>query len=64
MPAYWDTPRRFSNEKKLWKYCGVGLQRTARKLLSVLWAMWKTNSRFDESLVCYSPVTAMTQFEL
>ena len=29
----------------------------ARKLLSVLWAMWKTSSRFDESLVCYSPVT-------
>lgn len=120
--AYLDTPWRFSNEKKLWKYCGVGLQRTAsgtdrfgrpnqgrlklawavnrrlkgvvigaamsainqkhnifaceygrmvgngltpsnarhavaRKLLSVLWAMWKTNSRFDESLVCYSPVT-------
>jgi len=120
--AYLDTPWRFSNEKKLWKYCGVGLQRTAsgtdrfgkpnrgrlqlawavnrrlkgvitgaamsainqknnifayeygrmirngltpsnarhavaRKLLSVLWAMWKTSSRFDESLVCYSPVT-------
>ena len=122
MLAYLDTPWRFSNEKKLWKYCGVGLQRTAsgtdrygkpnrgrlqlawavnrrlkdvvtgaamsainqkhnifayeygrmigngltpssarhavaRKLLSVLWAMWKTSSRFDESLVCYSPVT-------
>jgi len=120
--AYLDTPWRFSSEKKLWKYCGVGLQRTAsgtdrfgrpncgklqlawavnrrlkgvitgatmsainqkhnifaheygrmicnglspsnarhavaRKLLSVLWAMWKTNSRFDESLVCYPPVT-------
>ena len=119
--AYLDTPWRFSNEKKLWKYCGVGLQRTAsgtdrfgkpnrgklqlswavnrrlkavitgaamsainqknnifayeyermlrngltagnarhavaRKLLSVLWAMWKTSSRFDESLVCCSPV--------
>jgi transposase len=122
MLAYLDTPWRFSNEKKLWKYCGVGLQRTAsgtdrygkpnrgklqlawavnrrlkgvvtgaamsainqknnifayeygrmirngltlsnarhavaRKMLSVLWAMWKTTSRFDESLVCYSPVT-------
>lgn len=121
MLAYLDTPWRFSSEKKLWKYCGVGLQRTAsgtdrfgrpnrgklqlswavnrrlkavitgaamsainqrhnifayeyvrmlrnamtpsnarhavaRKLLSVLWAMWKTSSRFDESLVCYSPV--------
>jgi len=122
MLAYLDTPWRFSNKKKLWKYCGVGLQRTAsgtdrfgkpnrgklqlawavnrrlkgvitgaamsainqnnnifaceykrmirngltvgnarhavaRKLLSVLWAMWKTSSRFDESLVCYCPVT-------
>jgi len=28
----------------------------ARKILSVMWAMWKTSSRFDESLVCYSPV--------
>lgn len=120
--AYLDTPWRFSNEKKLWKYCGVGLQRTAsgtdrrgrpnrgklkltwavnrrlkavvigaamsainqkqnifafeyermicngltasnarhavaRKLLSVLWAMWKTTNRFNESLVCYSPAT-------
>jgi transposase len=125
MMAYLDTPWRFSSEKKLWKYCGVGLQRTAsgtdrygrpnqgklklawavnrrlkdvvlggamsainqkqnifayeyermirnglsesnarhavaRKLLSVLWAMWKTMSRFDESLVCYSPLTAKT----
>ncbi len=122
MLAYLDTPWRFSSEKKLWKYCGIGLQRTAsgtdkygkanlgklklawavnrrlkdvvsgaamsainqkynifaheyermlangltqsnarhavaRKMLSVLWAMWKTMSRFDESLVCYSPGT-------
>jgi transposase len=120
--AYLDTPWRFSSEKKLWKYCGVGLQRTAsgtdrfgranrgklklawavnrrlkavvmggamsainqkhnifayeyermirdgltvsnarhavaRKLLSVMWAMWKTSSRFDESLVCCSAIT-------
>jgi transposase len=118
--AYLDTPWRFKTEKKLWKYCGVGLQRkgsgtdkfgrpkigklklawavnrrlknaiigatmsainqrhnifayeyermirngltssnarhaVARKMLSVMWAMWKTNSRFDESLVCLSP---------
>jgi len=122
MLAYLDTPWRFSSEKKLWKYCGVGLQRTAsgtdrygrpnrgklklawavnrrlkdvvlggtmsainqkqnifsyeyermvrnglsesnarhavaRKLLSVMWAMWKTMSRFDESLVCCSSET-------
>ena len=29
----------------------------ARKLLSVMWAMWKTKSRFNEGLVCYSPIT-------
>lgn len=125
MLAYLDTPWRFSTEKKLWKYCGVGLQRAAsgtdkfgkpnlgklqlawavnrrlkavvmgaaastinqknnifaheyermlgngltasnarhavaRKQLSVMWAMWKTNSRFDKSLVCYSPVAVKT----
>jgi len=113
--AYLDTPWRFKRKNKLWKYCGVGLQRTAsgtnrkgrpkparlqlpwavnrtlkntilgaatsaikqknnlfrqyyermledgimpsnarhavaRKLLTVMWAMWKTNSRFDERL--------------
>jgi transposase len=113
--AYLDTPWRFKKKNKLWKYCGVGLQRTtsgtdkkgrpkpaklqlpwavnrtlknavlgaatsainqkdnlfrsyyermvqngimpgnarhaaARKLLTVMWAMWKTNSRFDENL--------------
>jgi transposase len=113
--AYLDTPWRFKKKNKLWKYCGIGLQRTtsgsdkkgrpkparlqlpwavnrtlknavlgaaisainqtnnpfrdyyermvtngimpgnarhavARKLLSVMWAMWKTNSRFDERL--------------
>jgi len=112
--AYLDTPWRFKRKNKLWKYCGVGLQRitsgtdskgrpkparlqlpwavnrtlknailgavssvinqknnlfreyyermledgimpsnarhaVARKLLTVMWAMWKTNSRFDES---------------
>jgi len=114
--AYLDTPYRFKKKNKLWKYCGVGLQRTtsgtdkkgkpkpsrlqlpwsvnrtlknavlgaalsainqkdnvfrdyyqrmvkdgiitsnarhavARKMLTVLWAMWKTNSRFDEKIV-------------
>jgi len=113
--AYLDTPWRFKKKNKLWKYCGVGLQRTtsgtdskgrpkparlqlpwavnrtlknailgaassvinqknnlfrryyermledgimpsnarhavARKLLTVMWAMWKTNSRFDEGM--------------
>lgn len=27
--AYLDTPWRFKKKNKLWKYCGVGLQRTA-----------------------------------
>jgi len=110
--AYLDTPWRFKKKNKLWKYCGVGLQRTAsgtdkkgkprparlklpwsvnrtlknailgaaqtainqkdnvfkdyykrmvqdgmiasnarhavaRKMITVMWAMWKTNSRFD-----------------
>jgi transposase len=117
--AYLDTPWRFRKKNKLWKYCGVGLQRTtsgtdtkgrakpaklqlpwacnrtlknavlgaavsainqkdnlfrdyyermvadgimpsnarhavARKLLTVMWAMWKTNSRFDEN-ICRQP---------
>jgi transposase len=113
--AYLDTPWRFKKKNALWKYCGVGLQRTtsgtdkkgrpkparlqlpwavnrklknmilgaaisainqndnvfkayyermvqdgvissnarhavARKMLTVMWGMWKTNSRFDERL--------------
>ncbi len=116
--AYLDTPWRFKKKSRLWKYCGVGLQRaasgqdrhgrehpaqlelvwptnthlknvivgatlsairgrdngfrryyermlahgtlvsnarhaTARKLLTVLWGMWKTNRRFDDGL-CWS----------
>ena len=115
--AYLDTTWRFKTKSKLWKYCGVGLQRTtsgtdkqgrpkparlklpwavnrtlknavlgaalsaikqtdnvfkdyyermmrdgvipsnarhavARKMLTVMWAMWKTNSPFDEKCVC------------
>ena len=114
--AYLDTPWRFASPKKLWKYCGVGLQRfasgtdkngrprpgrlklayrvnrrlknvvvgaalsairqgdnvfaeyhgrllakgmhaanawhtVARKMLSVMWGMWKTSNRFDPSLL-------------
>jgi len=117
--AFLDTPWRFRKKNKLWKYCGVGLQRTtsgtdkkgrpkparlqlpwavnrilkcaalgaatsainqkknlfkdyyermladgilpsnarhaaARKLLTAMWAMWKTNSRFNEKL-CRNP---------
>ena len=119
--AYLDTPWRFKKKNKLWKYCGVGLQRTtsgtdkkgrpkpaclklpwavnrtlknavlgaalsainqkgnvfkdyyermlkdgmitsnarhsvARKMLTVMWAMWKTNSPFDENSVFLSKV--------
>jgi transposase len=114
--TFLDTPWRFAHKNKLWKYCGVGLQRTAsgtdkkgnpkparlqlawavnrllknvilgavhtaihqnkngfrdyyermlhdgimpsnarhtvaRKMLTVMWGMWKTNSRFNESRV-------------
>jgi transposase len=114
--AYLDTPWRFATEKKLYKYCGLGLKRTAsgtdkngrpkegrlclyrranhrlkdcllgaavgamsggenpfrqyyrkclgegmtqsnarhalgRKILRVLWGLWKTSRRYDESLV-------------
>ena len=113
--AFIDTPWRFRKKNKLWKYCGVGLERTAsgtdkkgkpkparlrlpfrvnrylknavigaarsainqkdnvfrdhyermlkngilpsnavhgvaRKMLDVIWAMWKTNNKFDENL--------------
>lgn len=113
--AYLDTPYRFASAKKLWKYCGVGLQRStsgtgkdgrpragklrlayrvnrrlkaamlgaawsaigqgdnvfawkfqqlvdgglyannawhtvARKMLTVMWGMWKTASRFNVAL--------------
>jgi len=114
--AFLDTPWRFAHKNKLWKYCGVGLQRSAsgtdkkgkpkpaklqltwavnrllknmilgavhtainqnkntfrdyyermlyegiipsnarhtvaRKMLTVMWGMWKANSRFDENKV-------------
>jgi transposase len=114
--AFLDTPWRFKRKNRLWKYCGVGLQRSAsgtdkkgrpkparlqlpwavnrilknavlgaalsavnqkdnafrdyyermktdgviasnarhavaRKLLTVMWGMWKTNSRLDEKLL-------------
>jgi transposase len=118
MLAYLETPFRFmNNPHKLWKYCGVGIQRSgsgkdkegkpkvgilqlawqvnrrlkdavmggaisainqkrnvfaeiyerlvrdgltpgnarhtvARKMLTVMWGMWKTQSRFDDKLVC------------
>jgi len=115
--AYLDTPWRFKKPSKLWKYCGVGLERSssgkdrwgkpkkgllqlawrvnkrvkdavmgaalsairqgenpfatqyerlvrngltpanarhtvARKMLSVMWGMWKTDRPFDPGLVC------------
>jgi hypothetical protein len=118
--AYLDTPWRFRKKSQVWKYCGVGLQRTtsgrdakgrvrpahlqlawavnrrlknvvigaaltaihsrdngfrreyermvahgmktcnarhtvARKLLAVLWGMWKTNRRFEDSSVRHDP---------
>jgi len=119
MFAYLDTPWRFKRKNKLWKYCGVGLQRTAsgtdkkgtpkparlrlpraanrmlknavlgaalsaihqkqntfkkdyermvrhgmitsnarhtvaRKLLTVMWGMWKRSCQFDPDQVAFS----------
>ena len=121
--AYLDTPWRFSRKNKLWKYCGIGLQRTtsgtdkkgrpkparlqlpwaanrilknailgaaltainqkqnsfkddyermvqngiiasnarhtvARKLLTVMWGMWKRSCQFDNYKVTISESTA------
>ncbi len=126
--AFLDTPWRFARSNKLWKYCGVGLQRTAsgtdkfgkpkparlqlawavnrllksmilgavhtainqnkntfrdyyermlydgiipsnarhavaRKMLTVMWGMWKTNSRFNEKLAReVSPAVGSSSF--
>jgi len=122
--AYLDTPWRFKKKNKLWKYCGVGLQRStsgtdkkgkpkparlklpwavnralknavlgaaqsainqkdnafrdyyerkiqdgvitsnarhsvSRKMLTVMWGMWKTNSRFDENLITVDAASNM-----
>jgi transposase len=121
--AFLDTPWRFAHKNKLWKYCGIGLQRSAsgtdkkgkpkparlqlawavnrllknvilgaahtaihqnkntfksyyermlhdgimpsnarhavaRKMLTVMWGMWKTNSRFNETKVETVAMTA------
>lgn len=121
--AFLDTPWRFAHKNKLWKYCGVGLERSAsgtdkkgkpkparlqlawavnrilknvilgaahtainqnkntfkdyyermlyegimpsnarhavaRKMLTVMWGMWKTNSRFNENMVKAVSLTA------
>jgi transposase len=121
--AFLDTPWRFARKNKLWKYCGIGLQRSAsgtdkkgkpkparlqlawavnrllknvilgaahtainqnknsfkdyyermlhdgimpsnarhtvaRKMLTVMWGMWKTNSRFNENKVQNVAMTA------
>jgi transposase len=123
--AYLDTPWRFKKKNKLWKYCGVGLQRTtsgtdkrgrpkparlklpwavnrtlknavlgaalsainqkdnafkdyyermvqngiitsnarhavARKMMTVMWAMWKTSSRFNEKIITADTISNMS----
>jgi transposase len=128
--AFLDTPWRFKQKNRLWKYCGVGLQRSAsgtdkkgrpkparlqlpravnrtlknavlgaalsainqkgnafndyyermvrngviagnarhavaRKMLTVMWGMWKSNSRFDEKLLrtelCTTTASALSR---
>jgi transposase len=56
--AYLDTPWRFASVKKLWKYCGVGLVRTAsgtdkkgRPRKGKLQLAWAVNRRLKGSVI-------------
>ncbi|MBN1796254.1 MAG: transposase, partial [Sedimentisphaerales bacterium] len=65
--AYLDTPWRFKRKNKLWKYCGVGLQRTAsgtdkkgRPKPARLQLPWATN-RVLKSAILGAALTAINQ---
>ena len=56
--AYLDTPWRFRSQQKLWKYCGVGLQRFAsgtdkwgREKPGTLRLAWSVNKRLKDAVV-------------
>lgn len=56
--SYLDTPWRFASPKKLWKYCGVGLQRKAsgtdkhgRPKPGALKLAYRVNRRLKEAVV-------------
>lgn len=65
--AYMDTPWRFRSRKKRWKYCGVGLQRTAtgsdrsgRDKPGTLKLAWACNKRL-KSVVIGAAISAIGQ---
>jgi transposase len=65
--AYLDTPWRFRRKNKLWKYCGVGLQRTAsgtdkkgKPKPARLQLPWAAN-RFLKKAVLGAALTAINQ---
>jgi len=56
--AFLDTPWRFHSPKALWKYCGVGLQRTqsgtdrrGRPLAGKLKLVWQCNRRLKDAVM-------------
>jgi transposase len=56
--AYLDTPQRFPTRQKVWKYCGVGLQRFAsgtdkwgREKPGTLRLAWSVNTRLKDAVV-------------
>ncbi len=56
--AYLDTPWRFKTPQKLWKYCGVGLERTSsgkdrwgRPKVGRLQLAWRVNKRLKNAVM-------------
>jgi transposase len=56
--AYLDTPWRFRKPEKLWKYCGVGLERCSsgkdrygRPKTGLLQLAWQVNKRLKDAVV-------------
>jgi transposase len=65
--AYLDTPWRFRTPEKLWKYCGVGLERTSsgkdrlgRPKVGHLQLAWQVNKRLKD-VVMGAAVSAIEQ---
>jgi transposase len=56
--AYMDTPWRFKTKSRLWKYCGVGLQRSSsgkdakgRQKIGQLELFWQTNKMLKNAVM-------------
>jgi transposase len=65
--AYVDTPWRFASRKKVWRYCGVGLQRFAsgtdkwgREKVGSLRLAWAANKRLKD-VVMGATLSAINQ---